>query len=270
MTTTGDRPPTGAGPPPPDPRLAGLLAPLKADPAGSVLLFDFDGTLSAIALEPAAARPLAGTVDLLAGLATRYRLVGVVSGRPAEFLAGHVPPTVAVSGLYGLEAVVDGVPSFRQGAEAWGPVVADAVARVEAAAIEGVLVEPKGLSVTLHFRTHPRAAAAVTRLAQEVASETGLLARPAKMSIELHPPVDADKGMAVRELAEGAGAVLYVGDDLGDLPAFAALAGLRAEGVTTVAVAVETPELPDEVRSAVDVLVPGPAGVLDLLRTLST
>lgn len=252
-----------------DDRTASLVAPLLADPSGSVLLFDFDGTLSPIAPEPADARPLAGSVELLAALAARYRLVGAVSGRPVDFLAAHLPSTLALSGLYGLETVVDGVTSHRAGVERWRPVVAEAVARMEAAAIEGALIEPKGLSVTIHFRTAPRAAAAVTRLAREIATETGLLARPAKMSIELHPPVEADKGVALRELAQGARAVLYVGDDVGDLPAFAALAALRDQGTVAVAVAVETPELPPEVRAAVDLVVPGPAGVLDLLRTLA-
>ncbi|QXC63519.1 trehalose-phosphatase [Aquihabitans sp. G128] len=247
---------------------ASLLAPLVADPGGTVLLFDFDGTLSPIVERPDDARPVEGAVDVLTALAGRYRTVGAVSGRPVAFLASQLPGPVVLSGLYGLESQVDGVARARVGTEPWRPVVADAVARAQAADIEGVLVEPKGFSVTLHFRARPKAAAAVTRLAAELADATGLVARPAKMSIELHPPVESDKGLAVRELAEGARGVLYAGDDLGDLPAFAALTDLRAEGVATVSVAVETPELPPEVRAVADLVVPGPAGVVELLRTL--
>ncbi len=51
------------------------------------------------------------------------------------------------------------------------------------------------------------------------------------MVLELRPP-GMDKGVAltayVRET--GAGAVLYAGDDLGDLPAFAAVEKLRSDG----------------------------------------
>lgn len=246
----------------------GMVASLVADPGGSVLLFDFDGTLSPIVDVPAAARPLPGAVDLLERLAARYRLVGAVSGRPVDFLAEHLPPSVVLSGSYGLEWRVDGVTQVRPGVEAWRIAVAEAVGQAQEASIEGLLVEPKGLSVTLHFRNQPRSAAAVSRLAAAVAAETGLVARPAKMSLELHPPVEADKGVVVEELTDGARGVLYVGDDLGDLPAFAALGRLRASGVVTVGAAVETTELPDELRAAADVLVDGPTGVVELLHAL--
>jgi trehalose 6-phosphate phosphatase len=101
-----------------------------------------------------------------------------------------------------------------------------------------------------------------------LAADTGLVARPAKMSVELHPPVDADKGMVVRELANGATGALYAGDDLGDLPAFAALRALRGEGLVTLAVAVNSPELPAGVRAAAELVVDGPDGVLGLLDGL--
>ena len=44
--------------------------------------------------------------------------------------------------------------------------------------------------------------------------------RAAKMSVELHPPLPADKGTALEALAGGMAAVAYVGDDRGDLPAY--------------------------------------------------
>ncbi|HET6381006.1 MAG TPA: trehalose-phosphatase, partial [candidate division Zixibacteria bacterium] len=56
-------------------------AALAATPAG--LLTDFDGTLSPIVRDPAAARPLPGAVEALEALAGRGVLVGVVSGRAA-------------------------------------------------------------------------------------------------------------------------------------------------------------------------------------------
>ena len=246
----------------------GALAPLVADPEGTALLFDFDGTLAPIVASPAAAQPAPGVVDLLGRLAGRYQLVAAVSGRPVDFLAAHLPRSLVLSGLYGLESVVDGVHRVRPGVERWRAAISEVADRAEAAGVEGMLVERKGLSVTLHFRSRPDADEDVTRLAAELAEATGLEARPAKMSMELHPPVSSDKGLVVRELAGGARGVLYVGDDVGDLPAFDAIAELQAGGVVAVGVAVATPELPQAVRAAADLEVDGPVGVVALLRAL--
>jgi trehalose 6-phosphate phosphatase len=88
------------------------------------------------------------------------------------------------------------------------------------------------------------------------------------MSFELHPPIAADKGTAVRDLADGLAAVCFLGDDLGDLPAFAELQRLADEGVATVRVAVRSDEAPEELLDAADVVVDGPEGARDLLRQL--
>jgi trehalose 6-phosphate phosphatase len=80
--------------------------------------------------------------------------------------------------------------------------------------------------------------------------------------------VPTDKGSVVSELAAGLRAVCFVGDDTGDLPAFAALTALRAAGVHTLAVAVSSPETPRQLLDASDLVVDGPAGVLDFLEAL--
>ena len=98
---------------------------------------------------------------------------------------------------------------------------------------------------------------------------TGLLARPARMSVELHPPVAIDKGTVVQHWAAGAGTVLVAGDDHGDLAAFDALRSLRAQGVVGFGVAVDGPEAPAELLAAADVVVEGPAGLSDFLVALA-
>ena len=65
-------------------------------------------------------------------------------------------------------------------------------------------------------------------------------------------------------------AACFVGDDLGDLPAFAALHSLTAEtGLAAVAVAVTDTESAPEVAAAADVAVPGPPGALAILGWLA-
>lgn len=247
-----------------------LLAPLRADPTSAAVLCDFDGTLAPIVADPAAARPVEGAAEVLAALAERYATVAVVSGRPAAFLRSVLPATVELVGLYGLEWVRDGEVVDHPEARRWRPVLAAAAEAARAELPPGVLVEPKGLSLTLHYRTAPDLATLVEAWAGARAAADGLDARPAKMSVELHPPVGVDKGSTVRALAAGMRAVCFLGDDVGDLPAFAVLADLRAAGVATVGVAVRSAEAPAEVLAAGDVVVDGPTGALEVLRRLAT
>ena len=239
---------------------------LRADPDRTALLFDFDGSLSPIVDDPAAAAAVDGAVELLDALAHRYRTVAVISGRPRSFLSGRLGPDVDLSGVYGLETRTAGVESDHAEAQRWRPVIAS-VAH-DAALPEGVTVEPKGLSLTVHFRRAPEAEPVVTEWASRVAEETGLEVRPAKASLELHPPLAVDKGTSVHALAEGCTTVVYVGDDVGDLPAFDALDALGAQGIVTVKIAAGGDELPDAVAAAADLVVGGPAEVVTLFEPL--
>jgi trehalose 6-phosphate phosphatase len=92
--------------------------------------------------------------------------------------------------------------------------------------------------------------------------------RPAKMSLELHPPVAVDKGTVVEELVGDLGLACYVGDDVGDLAAFDGLDRLAARGCTTLRVAVTTTESAPALLARADLQVPGPEGALELLRAL--
>jgi trehalose 6-phosphate phosphatase len=62
--------------------------------------------------------------------------------------------------------------------------------------------------------------------------------------------------------------VLFVGDDVGDLPAFAAVAELREQGTPAWSVAAVSQEAPEVARAA-DIRVEGPAGVVALLQSLT-
>jgi trehalose 6-phosphate phosphatase len=83
--------------------------------------------------------------------------------------------------------------------------------------------------------------------------------------------VPSDKGDGVRRVVaeSGARAVVVVGDDLGDLPAFAAVAQLSAEGHEGLRVAVRSEEAPPELLTSADLVVEGPEGVLAFLRLLA-
>jgi trehalose 6-phosphate phosphatase len=261
-------PPRPAGTAPDDPG-ARLRAIIGADPGTTGLFFDFDGTLAPIVDDPGAARAVDGAIELLEALSLRFRCVAVVSGRPRSFLVEHVGDAADLSGLYGLETRVAGEVHDHPEAERWRAVVAEVAAAGAGALPEQVRVEPKGLSLTVHPREAPEAEAEVLAWARSAASTSGLELRPAKQSVELHPPLEVDKGTSVEALSAGCRTVAYLGDDVGDLPAFAALDRLAARGVATCKVAISSDELHPDVEAAADLLLDGPAAVVDALGPLA-
>jgi trehalose 6-phosphate phosphatase len=131
-------------------------------------------------------------------------------------------------------------------------------------------VEDKRLSLTLHFREaeDEEAARAELEAVAERARAAGLVPRWGRKVLEIRPPVDADKGVAVRSLLArtGAARALYAGDDTTDLDAFAGLDAAGLEHAVKVAVASE--EGPAELREAADLVLGSPQEVAGLLRLL--
>ena len=246
------------------------------------MFVDFDGTLAPIVEDPDAARPVEGSAELLARLAGRFAKVAVVSGRPVAYLVANLAGAgrTELVGLYGLESQLAELPAaqaspgaarFRQPVERVAEE-AERQAAQDPTRFAGLGVERKGLTVTLHYRKAPSLAAWVESFAAAQAAATGLVAHPGKMSVELRPPGETDKGTVVASFAEGLTAVCYLGDDLGDLPAFRTLATLRSRGVATLAVAVRSgvgDETPPAVVDAADIVVDGPHGALGVLRALA-
>lgn len=245
-----------------------LWDPFTGSPRRAGIFADFDGTLAPIVDDPDVARPLPGAVELLDRLARSYASVGVLTGRPVDFLDDLLPERLVLVGLYGLEVVDRGTRCDHPNGGVWREVVQDVATLAADRAPSGMRVEPKGLSVTLHYRQAPAIGDQVRALAEQLAARSGLVLRPAKMSYELHPPISADKGTALLDVAQDLDAVCFVGDDVGDLPAFDALDKLAGDGVHTVRVAVSGPEAPPELCDRADVCVDGPGAVADLLAAL--
>ncbi len=250
---------------------------MTREPAVTSLFTDFDGTLSPIVADPAAAAPVPGSVSSLQALAQHYRRVAVISGRPLSYLDPLLPAAVDIAALYGLEQRESGRVTEHPDAARWRPVISHttAAARVRFGDQPGINVEAKGLSLTIHYRNaaqHDGAAEQVRQWAEQEAEGTGLLARGAKASVELHPPVTVDKGIVVARWAKGSQVVAFFGDDLGDLTAFHALARMAEMAdsgpVETFAVIVAGTETPPEVLAAADVVLDGPMALAHLLEGL--
>lgn len=245
-----------------------VLDGFRADPSGSGLFFDFDGTLSPMVLDPATADLWPGVGPLLSAAAARYARVGIVSGRPVEFLRKRIPDDdIYLSGLYGMEWVDRGRSGEHDQAEAWRQVVADVVSAAPTGP-EGMRTESKGLSLTLHYREHPEVGSEVAAWAEVQARRSGLELRSARMSVELHPPIETDKGTALLAACRNLARVAFAGDDLGDLDAFDALDALAGEGLEVVRIVARSDESAPELLERADVVVEGPAGVAELLEAL--
>ncbi|MFJ3497084.1 trehalose-phosphatase [Streptomyces sp. NPDC086091] len=258
------------------------LAAMLRRPRGVLVALDLDGTLAPIVENPEDARAHPDAVPVLVGLAATVGAVAVITGRPAEV-------AVRNGGFAGVAGLNRLVVLGHYGAERWdartGEITAPephpGVAAVRAELPDvlagagdrpGVWVEEKGRAIAVHTRRAPDPQAAFDALRgplTDLALRHGLIVEPGRMVLELRPP-GVDKGAAltayVRET--GAEAVLYAGDDLGDLPAFAAVEELRATGVPGLLVASGSTEV-TELSTRADLVVDGPEGVVGLLRAFT-
>jgi trehalose 6-phosphate phosphatase len=253
---------------------AGLDA-LLTSPRRALIGTDFDGTLAPIVTDPRDARALPGAVPALARLAKAVGTVAVITGRPAAEAVAYgelgAVPGLIVLGHYGWQRWQDG--------ELTGPDSPPAVQAARAAlpgvlelAPDGTWVEDKGHALAVHTRraADPESALSLLRgPLGDLAVRLGLAAEPGRMVIELRPP-GVDKGTALTSLAaeRAADPVVFCGDDLGDLPAFAAVRALRADGIRGCAVASASTESP-QVAAAADLVVEGPEGIVALLGAIA-
>jgi trehalose 6-phosphate phosphatase len=253
------------------------LAALLAEPGAALLGLDFDGTLAPIVPDPDAARGHPEVPAVLARLAAAGVRVAVVTGRPAGTAVTYAGiaevPGLVVLGHYGLERWEAGELT---GPEEWSGVE-DARRRLPAllaaaGAPDGTFVEDKGAAVAVHTRRTADPQAALDLLRNPLsglAAETGLVVEPGRFVLELRP-TGGDKGDALRTLVEqrSPSAVVFVGDDLGDLAAFDAVDALRAAGTPGLLVCSGSTEV-TALAARADLVVDGPDGVVALLGALA-
>lgn len=240
------------------------------------MLTDFDGTLARIVDDPAGAVALPGAVEALHLLAERFATVAVVSGRRASFLAralriGEYQSGLEAYGLYGAEHCdPTGAVTVDRGAALHAPAIAAACDELRVTVPTSLFVELKALSVTLHWRTAPAAQSTALAVAEAVAARHGLELHRGRMSVELLAPGAVDKGAVVRVLVAQCTTACFLGDDVGDVPAFVALSTLEHTGaLRAVRVAVVSDEVPSALVDDADLLLDGPEEAVALLADLA-
>jgi trehalose 6-phosphate phosphatase len=258
------------------------LAAFISDPSNALAALDYDGTLSLITRRPEEAFPAPGALEALRLLADRVGSVVLITGRPIDQLlqltglrddpAGAKLTVLAQYGLQRWDGHSGQItsPEALPGVEGARRELAELLA--EAGTPEGVTMEDKGQALVLHTRQSAEPAAnldALTPRVSAIAARAGLEPHPARNALELRPP-GYEKGGALRSFTAetGAKSVLFIGDDVGDLPALAALHDLRADGIPSIGVVSDAPEVTG-VREQADLLVDGPAGVVEFLHQLA-
>ncbi len=258
------------------------LAAVLANPQTSLAALDYDGTLSTIVQRPEDAVPAPGALEAVGQLAERVGAVVLISGRPAGQLleltglrrhpARHLLTVLAQYGLERWDGSSDQLssPSALPGVES---------ARRELAALlldpglpQGVSVEDKGQALVVHTRlTHDPDGVldALRPRLSAIAEGAGLEPHPARNALELRPPGFEKGGALLRFSRERRSkAVMFIGDDLGDLPAFDALDLLRRDGVPGIGIVSDSAEVTG-LRERADLLLDGPPAVVTFLRQLA-
>ena len=248
---------------------------MAARPAG--LVTDLDGTLAPIVPVPSQARPFQGATAVLRSLASRLPVVAVITGRAAadaRSILGEAGDSVLVIGNHGLEWLEPGssAPVVDEPLQSLRSVLDAVVARI--APMEGVMVEDKGLSATIHYRQASDPEGARLSLLARLGDlgDAGIELREGRRSFELRPVGRGDKGTALRAVVQrfGLRGLIVAGDDTSDLDMFQSARELRSEGVTSAIFGVSGGrEVPHEVAAAADVLLPDPETFVQLLGRLA-
>ncbi len=190
----------------------------------TLFAFDFDGTLAPIVTLPDAARMSFDVQQQLVQLAESAP-VAVISGRSLADLRARIPAEIRHAiGNHGSEGTGEAVDvqAMRQACDAWLAQLKQHLTDSEADA--GVIVEDKGLTLSVHYRLaadHARAAQRLAALVLQLVPTPRVIG--GKLVFNLLPPNALTKFEALVDLEqrEAAERVLFVGDDLTDELVFA-------------------------------------------------
>ena len=232
------------------------------------LFLDFDGTLVGIADHPSRVQLSPSMRKALIACQRRADTeLAVVSGRSLADLRQMLDlPDVLMAGNHGLEIEGPGVERFlHPDLPHFASRLRDLAASLERDVEDGVWVENKGASLTLHYRAaDPQLHPGIAKRSRASVRQAGFQARDAICAVEARSPTGWDKGHAVLHVLRARHGpawseevrVVYAGDDDTDEDAFRALQGL---GVTFRVGRAELPTLASH-------RLPGVAAVEALLR----
>ncbi|MDO8530951.1 MAG: trehalose-phosphatase [Dehalococcoidia bacterium] len=212
-----------------------------------LLALDFDGTLAPIVEDPTQAAIPPRTLALLRALAERpdYR-IAIVSGRALTDVRRRVEiPRAIYGGNHGLEVEIEGRLWMAPGAEEASGAVQEAGKALgeKLKRLHGVVLENKGISISVHYRQAPVGVKQTClRLCGQALDPFVAMRKvnvlQGKEVVEVQPALPWDKGACLRHLAKlslsgdyGPGVCIFLGDDTFDEPAFRAVRDMGGIGI---------------------------------------
>ncbi|MFC1905917.1 trehalose-phosphatase [Chloroflexota bacterium] len=232
---------------------------LKSRPFG--LVTDVDGTISRIAPTPDEAVVSSMCRRYLEALVDKLDLIAVISGRSLREVMGMVGVEGLVYvGNHGLDIWNKSIPEMWSGSEQYVDTIAMALSAIKGmASIEGLYIENKGPTASIHYRNSPDTEAArdvILAAAKSLTKEYNLKVTEGRMVVELRPNIDVNKGSALESLIHkySLSTVLFLGDDLTDVDAFESL---HNSGVNGFAIVVGSEEAVPQLYSKADFVIHG-------------
>jgi len=234
------------------------------------LITDVDGTISEIAPSPNEAQISPVCREQLAILTERLELVAAISGRPVL----EANEMIGIEGMvyignHGLERWEDGAVKLTEGVEEYPPKVMAALEELQDLLdIDGLVLENKGVALAIHYRNcrdREHARRAIREKIATAATSREFRTIEGKMVVELRPPLEVNKGVAVIGLVERyhLRGGIYLGDDISDVDAFGVM---HTRGFKGLALGVTSEETSHEVTRDADFTLNGVSDVARFLK----
>jgi len=248
---------------------------LKRSPFG--LFTDVDGTISQTAPTPQQAKVSRLCRHYLSILCNQLALVAAISGRSAL----EVKNMVKIDGLvyignHGFERWTEGHSEFTRDVQKYSGIIQTVIKELTPLlSIEGISIQNKGITATIHYRLCPEPKLAKRDLLialQNLPQASSLRIMQEKMAIDLLPPVDVDKGTAtlnlIREYNLKGG--IYLGDDFTDIDAFRAInAAGQGSDFLGFAIGIISQEMSEELVTEANFTLNGVSEVERFLKWMS-
>ena len=248
---------------------------LRQPPFG--LITDVDGTISQTAPSPQQAQVSSLCRHYLSILCRHLALVAAISGRPAANARNMIGiDGMVYIGNHGLERWADGHSELTKEAKHY-PGIVNAVIEELAPllSIEGIRIENKGITASIHYRLCPEpesARRAILAAFQKSPQMRKLRIIQGRKAIDILPKLDVNKGTATQDLIQSYNlrGGIYLGDDLTDIDAFRAIhtpsPNLAFRGF---AIGIISQEMPENFLAEVDFTLNGVSDVERFFKWMS-